>query len=177
MSSRHARRASVGEYQPLHITATGTNVPVGKCVSTTSSTTITAGTNVVVTPASMANIEDSMVLNFANGTGAAEDVIVTSTSSTTFTATFVNNHSGVYTIISRRGSFLGRLVVNAPGTGVTITLYNGHPSILPDAGTPFAVITPAAGSSLVFDCAVDKGLFYTLAGTAGDYTLAFLDQV
>lgn len=177
MSSRHERYAPIGEHQPLHVTTTGTTVPVGKAVSTTSSTTIAAGSNVVVTPASMNNIEVGMMLNFANGTGTAEDVKVKSVTATTFTADFVNNHSGAYTIISRRGAFLGRLVVNAAGTGVTITLYNGHPSVLPDAGAAFAVVTPAAGSTLIFDCAVDKGLFYTLAGTPGDYTLTFLDQV
>lgn len=160
----------------MHITATGTLVPVGLCVSTTSATTITAGSNVVVTPANMANIQVGMTLNFANGTGTAEDVKVKSVTATTFTADFVNNHSGAYTILSRRGTFLGKLIVNAPGTGVTMTLYNGHTSMLPDPGSAIAVVTPTAGSTLVFDCACDKGLFYTVAGTVGDYTITFLDQ-
>lgn len=177
MASRHARRAPVYEYQPLHITATGTTLPVGLCVSTTSTTTIVAGSNVVVTPASMINIQVGMILNFANGTGATENVVVKSVTATTFTADFVNGHSGAYTIISRRGSFLGSFVVNSPGSGITVTLYNGHPSLAPDAGTPFAVITPATGMNLAFNCAVDKGLFYTVAGTtAGDYTMTWLDQ-
>jgi hypothetical protein len=177
MASRHERRAPVYEYQPLHITATGTTVPVGMCVSTTGSSAITAGVKVTITPASMTNILVGMYLNLSNGSGTHEDVVVLSTTSTTFTAKVVNSYASGFTIISRRGSFLGGFVVNAPGTGITLTLYNGHPSLAPDAGIPFAVITPATGMSLAFNCAVDKGLFYTVSGTtAGDYTMMVLDQ-
>lgn len=176
MASRHDRRAPVYEYQPLHITAVGATVPVGLCVSTTGSGAITAGTKVTITPASMNNIVDGMILNLSGG-GNHEDVVVLTTTSTTFTANVVNSYSGGFTIISRRGSFLGSFVVNSPGSGITITLYNGHPSVAPDAGTPFAVITPATGMNLAFNCAVDKGLFYTVSGTtAGDYTITWLDQ-
>jgi hypothetical protein len=127
----------------------------------------------------MNNIVPGMILNIANGTGTAEDVLVKSVTATTFTADFAYNHSGAYTIISRRGAYLGRVLINAVGTSITLTLYNGHPSILPDAGAALAVITPAANMPpQVFDCACDKGLFYTVAGTtAGDYTLTYLDMV
>lgn len=175
----HNRMSPIGDYKPLHLTATAANpTAVGAQVNTTSATTIVAGTNVVVTPASMNNIQPGLILNFANGTGAAEDVRVKTVNpgAGTFTADFVNGHSGAYTIISRRGTYLGPIAVGAVGTGVTITLYNGHPSLLPDAGQVIAVITPAAPGH-TFACYCDKGLFYTLAGTPGDYSLHYADSV
>lgn len=177
---KHSRVAPIFEYVPLHITATGTLVPVGLCVSTTSSTTITAGSGVVVTPASMANIYQGQILNIANGTGSAENVTVSAISSTTFTANFVNNHSGAYTIISRRGIDLGRVTVNSAGNLATLTLYNGHPSLSPDAGGSIAVIDCSEVTPLEYGCSCDKGLFYTLAvsggGTNPDLTLMYLDH-
>lgn len=65
--------------------------------TTSSSTTVTAGVN-VVTPASMASIYVGSRLQFSGGTGATEVVLVTAVSATTFTANFVNGHSGAYTI-------------------------------------------------------------------------------
>src|SRR5579859_6451209 len=174
MATRHVRYSPIGEYQPLHITATGTLVPVGKTVNTTASAVL-SGSGVTVTPASMSNITVGMSLNFANGTGTAENVTVLSTTATTFTANFVNGHSGSYNITSLSGTFLGSIVVGAAGTGVAITLYNGSPNTLPSAGTAFAVITPTAGT-YTFNCTLDKGLFYTLTCTAGDYTLMYLDH-
>lgn len=180
MAVKHSRFTPVFEYVPLHITATGTTVPVGLCVSTTSSTTITAGNSVVVTPVSMSNIVSGMILNIANGTGTAEDVVVSSVTSTTFTTNFANNHSGAYTIISRRGVNLGKVVVNTAGSLGTLTLYNGHPSVLPDAGSAFAVIDCSEVTPFDYECSCNKGLFYTLAvgggGTAPDLTLTYLDH-
>ena len=170
----HTRIAPIGEYKVKHITATGTVVPVGACVSTTSATTITAGSNVVVTPVSMANIVTGMYLNIANGTGTAEDIQVLSTTATTYTANYLYNHSGAYTVTSRTGTYLGPVVVNAVGTGVTLTLYDGSPNLFPDAGTALAIITVAAGT-YNFAARCDKGLFYTVAGTPGDYSLHYLD--
>ena len=66
-------------------------------VNTTSATTIVAGTQ-AVTPASMANIYPNTKLVLSGGTGATETVVVSSVTGTTFTATFVNGHSGGYTI-------------------------------------------------------------------------------
>lgn len=167
----------VSDYTPLHITAIGTLVPVGLCVNTTSGTTITAGSNVTVTPASMAGIVPGLTLNFANGTGTAENVVVKTITSTTFTADFVNNHSGSYNITSLRGTFLGPIVVNSAGSGATLTLYNGSPNTLPKAGAAIAVIAIAAGQPLNFACTCDNGLFYTLAATsAPDLTLHYIDH-
>ena len=185
MATRHVRYSPIGDYMPLHISSIGTAIPVGQCVSTTSSTTITAGAAVTVTPASLANIRPGMRLNFAHGTGTAEDIYVISVDSVggTFTANFANNHSGAYTIISYCGSFLGRLTINQAGDGTTITLYNGHPSISPAPTTPgfgiVAVIQPGvANTPLEFGVALDFGLFYTVAttGSVGDYTLMYADQ-
>lgn len=175
----HQRHACIGEYTPLHITATATLAPVGTCVSTTGTTSVTAGSNVTITPTSIANIVPQMILNIANGTGTAEDVVVKSVNPTagTFVADLQNSHSGAYTIISRRASYIGNLVVNQVGSGVTITLYNGHPSMVPDAGTAIAAIVPSAVGTIEFECRCSKGLFYTVAGTVGDYTLMYLDEV
>ena len=174
MPARHAPVAPIGQYQPLHVTAVATAAPVGLVVDTTSATTVVAGSQ-AVTPASMAGIFLNQNLVFAGGTGAAEVVAVTAVTSTTFTATFANGHSGAYHITSLRGTFLGAVVINKVGTGDTITLFNGSPNSSP-AGAAFAVITPAAGATYTYNCAVDKGLYYTVAGTAGDYTITSLDM-
>jgi hypothetical protein len=89
-------------------------------VNTTSATTITAGSGVVVTPASMQNIVVGSILYVSGGTGTAEYVVVTAVSyaAGTFTATFANNHSGAYTIV---GTGLAQISYN--GTGVTETAY------------------------------------------------------
>jgi uncharacterized protein (UPF0333 family) len=176
MASRHARIATLGEYQFQHITGTGTNVPVGAAVGTASATTITAGSVQAVTPTTMKNIVPGMMLNFAGGTGTAEDVLVISTTSTTLTANFVNAHSGAYTISSHRGCFVGPLIVGNPGTSTVLTLYNGHPSASP-AGVVIAIISVAAtATSYPFQGSCDQGLFYTLSGTPGDLTLQYLDH-
>lgn len=177
MGSAYTKTSPIGAYLPLHITANGTTVPVGLCVSTTAPTTITGGgTLQAVTPASMAGIEVGRLLNIANGTGTAEDVRVASMTATTFSAVFQNAHSGAYTIISERATFLGPIIVGLPGTSAVLTLYNGHPSnSVP--GTAFAVVTVAAATSLPFDCLVQRGLFYTLASSAApDLTLQYADE-
>lgn len=178
--------APIGEYTPLHINALTSGsafVPAGQAVNTTSATTITAGAGVVVTPASLNGIVVGKLLNVAGGTGTAENVRVSAVNLTagTFTADFSNNHSGAYTLVSRTPTYLGRLVVNQPGSGVTITLRNGAPGLsdLPASAGVFAVITPSAtGQVFDFACVCDFGLFYTvLSGTAGDYTLTYIDGV
>lgn len=179
MASRHARIAALGEYTPLRLNASGTLIPVGLCVSTTSGTSIAAGNNVVVTPLSMAGISVGRTLNIANGVGTAEDVVVKSVTSTTFTADFLYRHIGAYTIISRRGTYVGNIVVNDPGSNSLLALYNGHPSVAPDAGNVFAVFNPANLSGS-YGCLCDKGLFYSLTvfsgGTVPDLTLMYIDQ-
>ncbi len=150
MASRHVRFSPVTEYQTQHVTATGTNVPIGTSVGTTAPTTIVAGSQ-VVTPASMSNIQIGQYLNFAGGTGAAEDALV-------------------------RGVFLGPIIIGNPGTSMVLSLFNGHPNASP-AGTTVAVITvPASATSYPFAASFDQGAYYTLAGTPGDITLQYLSH-
>lgn len=165
------------QYRPSHITAVqSTAAAIGNNVATTSVTTITAGSNVVVTPADMTNITPGRWLNFSGGTGTFEDVLVKSVTSSTFTADFVNNHSGGYVISSQRTVDIGDVVVNDPGTSVVLTLYDGNPNATP-AGTAIAVIKPASGNDTKIDKGrINRGLFYTLSGTPGDFTVWFHDR-
>lgn len=157
-------------------------VPNSRCVSTTSATAITAGSNVTVTPASIKNIYVGQLLNIANGTGTAEDVRVKAMNPTlgTFTADFVNNHSGAYTITSKGGGFLGPVIVNDPGTSCVITFYHGSPNLVPlpvNQGV-IAVMKPTAtGQSYPHAFALDLGLFYTVTGSAAaDVTGGWIDM-
>jgi hypothetical protein len=165
------------QYRPFRIAATqATAAAIGNNVATTSSTTITAGNGVVVTPASMQNITVGRWLNFNGGTGSPEDVQVLSVTSSTFTANFVNNHSGGYTISSQRTVDIGTLEINQPGTAVTITLYDGHPNASP-AGVVFAVIVPSTSEATRhYHTRCNRGLFYTCTGTVGDYTVTYHDR-
>jgi hypothetical protein len=177
MAKRHMRRAPVYEYQPYPITAAvGTATPVGRQVNTTASTAITAGTSVAVTPASMANIVIGMGLSIYGGTGTAEQVTVTAVSTTTFTATFVNAHSGTYNITSIKGTFLKGITINQVGTTPSIVLYNGNPAATP-AGVAFATIVPTTPVTLEYDLAVDNGLWITSAATGTpNYTIRYIDE-
>lgn len=165
------------QYRPFHISATqATAAAIGNNVATTSSTTITAGPGVVVTPASMNNITVGRWLNFSGGTGTFEDILVTAVGASTFTADFVNSHSGGYTISSQRTVDIGDVVVNDPGTTVVLTLYDGNPSATP-AGVAIAVIKPAPGNDTKIDKGrLNRGLFYTLSGTPGDITIWYHDR-
>lgn len=181
MAKRHNRRAPIYEYIPLHVTSTGTVVPVGKLVGTTATTSVAAPGSVAITPASMANITIGMILNISHGTGTAEDVVVSAITSTTFTATFANTHSGTYNICSYKGTFLKGITVNKTGTSDIFTLYNGNPNAYyagttTAVGTPFALFNVAAVGHVEFPGVLDNGLFYTLAGTAGDYTFWYADE-
>lgn len=166
------------QYRPFRIAATqATAAAIGNNVATTSSTTITAGSNVVVTPASMQNIVAGRWLNFNGGTGSPEDVQVLSVTSSTFTANFVNNHSGAYTISSQRTVDLGDVVINDPGTSVVLTLYDGHPNSWA-GGTIIAVIKQSGTdeSTKIHKGRINRGLFYTLSGTPGDITVWYHDR-
>lgn len=182
MAKRHNRRAPMYEYIPLHVTSTGTVVPVGKTVGTTSSTAVAAPGSVIITPTSMANITLGMILNISAGTGTAEDVTVTATTSTTFTATFVNTHSGTYNICSYKGTFIKGININNAGTSMVLTLYNGNPNghyagTSTVIGTAFAVLTVGTTvGHIEYPGVLDNGLYYTLAGTPGDVTIWYADE-
>lgn len=165
------------QYRPFHISAPGNTVPVGNNVSTTAGDIITPGT-FTVTPVSMQNITVGRWLNFNGGTGTPEDVLVTAASATTFTAVFQNSHSGGYVISSQRTVDIGEFIVNTLGSGVVITLYDGHPNAWVP-GSVFAVITPSAGEpTRIFKDRCNRGLFYTATATGafGDYTVTYHDR-
>lgn len=174
----YQRSSNVGDYKPFHINAAlATATPVGKNVATTATTAISAGATVAVTPASMANIEVGMALNINGGTGTAEDVVVTAVTSTTFTATFLNAHSGTYNLVSHRPTFLGEFIIGQVGTSMTLTLYDGHPSYA--QSKVISVIVPVSTrGDYPFACRLDNGLFITVTGTTpGDYTIQYIDGI
>jgi|GEM_PF-2936628 len=185
MAFRRTQYAPVGEYEPFHISAAQASAaPIGAWVNTTSSTAIAAAGSATVTvtdPTQLQRVTVGMPLVISGGTGTAEVVQVTAINpgAGTFTATFANTHNGTYTITSVRGVSLGRVIINAAGSGMTLTLYNGHPAITSSAPRygPIAVITPVAGTTLDFDCVCDYGLYYEYSGTtAGDITVTYIEQ-
>jgi len=177
----HERTDSLSPYYPFHVTAAAaTATPLGSNVSTTSATTITAGTDRVVTPASLTNIVSQLRLNFSGGTGAAEDVVVKTVNAVagTFTADFVNGHSGAYNIISFRPQYLGTLVVNAVTNLTGISIYNGSPLLYAGGaglGTLIASIgTPPSGTPpYLYNCYCNRGVFYTLT-SSGVVSVTFM---
>lgn len=174
MGSIHS--GGMAAYDKLHVTAAAGPIAVGRFQVQTTASTATAGGGAAtaVTPASMVNINVGDWLEIFGGTGASERVQVTAKTATTFTANFANAHSGTYNITTRHKTYLGTICINKVGTGDTITLYDGNPNWTIQPGTAFAVITPVAGY-LDYHVECLYGLYYTVAGTAGDYTIAFLD--
>ena len=67
-------------------------------VNTTTTTTISAGSDRVVTPASMARIYVGQRLFIDSGSSPSESVVVKAVTATTFTADFANSYSGTTTI-------------------------------------------------------------------------------
>lgn len=192
MPQKLAPFAPTGQNLPIHLTAaTGANTraPVirpgilpgaNAGVSTTSTTAVTGGQANTVTPGSMTNINIGSILLIYGGTGGApEEVVVTAVTGSTFTANFANSHGGTYNIADRgKGHWLHAVTINAAGTGMTLTLYNGNPAFtypgtVLGAG-PFAVITPVAGASYIFDIDCDMDLWYSYTGTTpGDVTISY----
>jgi len=187
MARRHLRSAPIYEYQPLHITAAGTVVPVGTLVNTTASTAVSVAGSTTITPTSMTNIVPGLTLNISHGTGTAEDVVVVSVTASTFTAVFANTHSGTYNICSTKGTFTRGFNANTFDTVAnTVTLYNGNPNAYYPGtttafGTAFAVLKlPTSGVPIFLDLpgVVDRGLFYTVSAvtTSVDYTIWYADE-
>lgn len=82
--------------------------------------------------------------------------------------------TGVAVGNNAHGTFLGSVVIGTPGSGVTITLYNGNPT---GGGKTLSVIIPASTDSVDFFCTCDQGLYITIAGTTiGSYTVMALDH-
>ncbi len=132
-------------------TITSAPLATATYTTTSSSTTITAST-MAVTPASMASIYVGSQLTLSGGTGSAETVVVTSVTSTTFTATFANGHSGAYVIAIAEVALVPHqfnvLVNNAqallPGDIVTIArLSNNATGLASPALTVILDLVPA----------------------------------
>ncbi|MGZ6281722.1 MAG: hypothetical protein ACXWQ5_00245 [Ktedonobacterales bacterium] len=182
MAGIYQRSSNVGDYSYFHISTAQTATPIGRAVGTTA-TTVTAGggaaTTVTVSAGGAANIEVGMMLTICGGTGAQEDVRVTAVNAAgnTFTANFANAHSGTYTVASRRSTALGELIIGNAGSGVTMTIYDGHPNA--NYSKVISVITPVSTrGDYPFACIAQYGLFVTLAGTTpGDYTIQYIDVV
>lgn len=166
------------EFRPFRINALQSTVtPIGNNVATTAPTTITAGNGVIVTPASMNNIVPGRWLNFNGGTGSPEDVQVISTTLTTFTANFVNNHSGAYVISSQRTVDLGAVIVNQAGSSILITLYDGHPNAWVPGATIDVISPNVSEPTREYMVRCNRGLFYTATGTTiGDYSVTYHDR-
>lgn len=106
-------------------------------------------------------------------------VTVTGFAPNTNPAPPASNTSGQYHLISLTGTSLGAVLINTVGTSDQITLYNGSPNAnaySSKIGNAIAVIKPTAGAPLAYNVSCDYGLFYTVSGTAGDYTITYLDQ-
>jgi hypothetical protein len=176
----HERTDSLSPYFPFEVTAAVTASPLGNNVATTAPTTIVAGSDVVVTPVSMRNILAGMRLNLSAGTGTAEDVVVKKINVVggTFTADFVNGHSGAYNIISFRAQYLGALIFNTTGFS-NVIIYNGSP-LLYNGGTGkgvqiASIATPSLTFPYMYNCYCSRGVFYTVTGT-GSMTFMVTDD-
>lgn len=179
MAQRHKQFAPVGQYTPYPITSViSTLTGIGHCVATTAPGPISVGVQ-VVTPASMVGIVEGLMLNVGDG-AASEDVRVIAVTSTTFTALFLQAHSGSVNLTSRNGTFLGGLVIGSVGSGVTIEIHNGHPNLNPAPTHPsyglISTITPVA-PFVPFPAVLDFGLYIKVAGTVGNYTLLYDDMI
>jgi hypothetical protein len=185
--SRFTVYTQVGEYTPFHITAANATSflsGVGKCValSQTLGSAIIAGQVNTVALSTVQGLYAGQLLNVAQG-GTHEDVRVLTVDplGKTFTASFQNGYTGSINVTSRTQAYLGGIVVNQPGSGVTITLSNGHPNMVPNPTDPrfgpVAVLQPAALGASWYWAECVYGLFIEVAGTTiGDYTLLYRDM-
>lgn len=165
-------------YRPLHITGTGTAVPVFPFASTTASTAVVPTTvATVITPASMANIYPYEYLMVYGGTGTAEIIQVLSTTATTFTALFANTHSSTYTLVAQKPGSLGPIVIGNAGTNTVLTLYNGAPALnglYGSNGNTIGIYTITPSMPYLPEHGyLENQLFYTIAGSNFDLTLYY----
>lgn len=104
-------------YYPMRVNTTmGTVVQLP--VATTATTAVTSGST-VITPASVTGIVVDGYLSISGGTGTAEYVTVTAVTSTTFTASFSNAHSGTYNITTTPVATTSSTAVTAGSVAVT----------------------------------------------------------
>lgn len=80
--------------------------------------------------------------------------------------------TSVTTVLNSRpiGGVLRQIVINAPGTGWTITVFDNTAA----SGATIAVITPTAPATLEYDLQYTQGLTILTAGaTPGDITVVY----
>ena len=137
-------------------------------VNTSASTTVTSGSTVIV-PSSMNGIVANQVLYVYGGTGTPEYVKVASISAgVSFTATFVNAHSGNYYITSLNGS-------QAVGASQGI-IGQAYPNGMELAVIPTAMTNIVPGMALLLNttgATQEVVLVKSLIGTIG-FTARFL---
>lgn len=104
-------------YYPLKVNTTLGTV-VQQTVATTATTAVTSGST-VITPASVTGIVVDSYLSISGGTGTAEYVTVTAVTSTTFTASFSNAHSGTYNIATTAVATTASTAVTSGSTAIT----------------------------------------------------------
>lgn len=169
----------VGTYKFFPITGVLTTAAVGNNAATTATTAIAGGgASTTVTPAAMKNLNVGDWINVFGGTGTAEYVQINAVTATTFSAVFANAHSGTYNIVTRRGIYVGSLLVGDPGTTVVVTIYNGFPGSTPDTGEQVVLTAkPTVAGYIPFNGDFDRGLFVTVAGTVGSLAISYIDAI
>ncbi len=158
MPTRLQQFAPTGQYAPFHLAAAqATASPVGADLATTSATAIPGGgVSTTITLAGGAAAARALrvgqMVTIAGGVGTPEQVRVASRDAVagTLTAVFAQAHSGTYRVTSQTAGWLGRVLINAAGSGMTLTLYNGDPAVAstaPGYGV-VAAVAPVAGAPL-----------------------------
>jgi hypothetical protein len=179
-----------GGYRALRVNA-ATTAPQGAsaligCSTSTAvgapgSATLTVTANAGFT---LEGLRVGMLLYIGDGTGTAEVVRVTAFTYTnaahttgTITAVFANTHSGTNNLWSLTGGDLGTVIVSVPGTGMTLTLYDGHPNIAGGSGAGKVIgtlFTATGAGQFQHSAATVWGVFYAYTGTTpGDLTLHY----
>jgi len=83
---------------------------------------------------------------------------------------YANITTNASTQVKARAGFLHSLVINAPGSAETLTLFDNTSC----AGTKIGTVTVVAGQPLAYDVQFSFGLCITSAGTTpGDYTVSY----
>jgi hypothetical protein len=84
---------------------------------------------------------------------------------------YSNINTNTTTTVKSGAGILHSITVNGTGAGETVTVYDNTSG----SGTKIATITPAAGSTLIFDCKFSTGLTVVTAGTTpADLTINYL---
>jgi hypothetical protein len=76
-------------------------------------------------------------------------------------------------LVNQGPTYLGAIIINAPGTNWVLTVYDG----IDATGTVIGTISPSAsGGNFVYDCALANGLYIASSGTAGSATVVYSAQ-